>query len=117
MASAAQVNQTQESLFVGGRIPSLDGLRALSIGMVLLAHLCGSRYFVSLVAMRRDLGNVGVRVFFVISGFLITTLLFDEFAKTQRISLKMFYLRRAFRIFPCAYTYILVAGLLAAAGW
>jgi len=95
-----------------GRIASLDGLRALSIGMVLFAHVCGTRYFVSLVALRRDLGNVGVRVFFVISGFLITTLLLQEFTATKTISLKMFYLRRTFRIFPCAYTYILVMFLL-----
>ena len=106
-----------EKLFSGGRIPSLDGLRAISIGMVIFAHLCGSRYFVSLVALRRDLGNVGVRVFFVISGFLITTLLLQEFAERGRVSLRMFYLRRSLRIFPCAYAYIAIACLLSLAGW
>jgi peptidoglycan/LPS O-acetylase OafA/YrhL len=105
------------SPFVSGRIPSLDGLRAVSIGLVLFAHTSGTRYFPSFVAMRRDFGNLGVRVFFVISGFLITTLLLQELAKTGRISLKLFYLRRAFRIFPCAYAYILIAIFLSWTGW
>jgi len=101
---------------VGGRIPSLDGLRALSIGMVCLAHTAGTRFFPSLVAMRRDLGSLGVRVFFVISGFLITTLLLQEFAKAGRISLPAFYLRRGFRILPCAYTYIGITVILSVTG-
>ncbi len=104
------------SPFVRGRIPSLDGLRAVSIAMVCFAHLAGTRFFPSLVATRRDLGNLGVRIFFVISGFLITTLLLKEFAESGRISLRMFYLRRAFRIFPCAYTYIGIIALLSLAG-
>ena len=117
MASAIGVSRPAERLFVGGRIPSLDGLRAIFIGMVIFAHLCGSRYFVNLVALRRDLGNVGVRVFFVISGFLITTLLLQEFAERGRVSLRLFYLRRSLRIFPCAYAYIAIACLLSLAGW
>jgi peptidoglycan/LPS O-acetylase OafA/YrhL len=85
--------------------------------MVLFAHVSGTRFFPSLVTVRRDLGNAGVRIFFVISGFLITTLLLEELWKTGRISLKLFYLRRTFRIFPCAYTYIGVATLLTLVGW
>ncbi len=53
-----------------------------------------------------DLGNLGVRVFFVISGFLITTLLMAEHKKTGKISLSRFYLRRTFRIFPAFYAYV-----------
>jgi peptidoglycan/LPS O-acetylase OafA/YrhL len=102
--------------FVGGRIPSLDGLRAVSIAMVCFAHMAGTRFFPSLVAIRRDLGNLGVRVFFVISGFLITTLLVEEFSRSGRISLGRFYLRRAFRILPCAYVYIGMAAVLSLAG-
>lgn len=67
--------------------------------MVLFAHVCGTRYFVSLLPLRRDLGNVGIRVSVAISGFLITTLLLQEFAASNTISLKMFNLRRTFRIF------------------
>jgi peptidoglycan/LPS O-acetylase OafA/YrhL len=111
-----QLNSSQK-LFIGGRIPSLDGLRAISIGMVIFAHLSGTRFFPSFVAGRRDLGNIGVRVFFVISGFLITTLLLQELAAKGRISLPLFYLRRSLRIFPCAYTYISIAALLTWAGF
>lgn len=99
------------------RIPSLDGLRALSIGMVLFAHCSGTRFFPSFVFARRELGNLGVRVFFVISGYLITTLLLNEMEETGRISLKWFYIRRALRIFPAAYVYIAVMFLLTAGGW
>ena len=98
------------------RIPSLDGLRAISIALVLFAHTAGTRFFPSFVGPRRVLGHFGVRVFFVISGFLITTLLLKELEKTGRISLKWFYIRRFFRIFPAAYTYILVMCGLTAAG-
>lgn len=54
-------------------------------------------------------GVTGVTVFFVISGFLITTLLLKEEAKTGRISLSGFYRRRAFRILPAAFAYLAVA--------
>lgn len=75
---------------------------------MLLAHLSGTRHF-----YRWDLleiyGNFGVRVFFVISGYLITTLLLNEHERTGRISLKDFYVRRAYRILPAAYAFMLVA--------
>jgi peptidoglycan/LPS O-acetylase OafA/YrhL len=89
-------------------IPSLSGLRGLSILLVIFAHAVTTQgapiwldkpYFASL-------GNIGVRIFFVISGFLITTLLVREYEKTGKISLKDFYIRRAFRILPAAFVYI-----------
>ncbi|WIG56977.1 MAG: hypothetical protein OJF61_002765 [Rhodanobacteraceae bacterium] len=106
----------------GHRIPSLDGFRAISILMVLYGHLVGTRNFPT-AAVRPfdrslgDLGHLGVLVFFVISGFLITTLLMGEQEKTGTISLKQFYLRRALRIFPAFY--VLVLALLSAnlLGW
>ena len=99
----------------GGRIPSLDGLRAVSIGLVLLAHLVGTRSFpVSAGAGQvLALGELGVHVFFVISGFLITRLLIDELGRTGRISLADFYLRRTLRIFPAYYVFLLVLAVLA----
>jgi len=51
--------------------------------------------------------NLGVRIFFVISGFLITTLLLNEEAKTGTISLRNFYVRRAYRILPAAFVFML----------
>lgn len=56
--------------------------------------------------------NFGVRVFFVISGFLITHLLIEEREKTGSISLKLFYLRRLWRISPPFYVYIAAAAVL-----
>jgi peptidoglycan/LPS O-acetylase OafA/YrhL len=100
-----------------GRIPSLDGLRALSIALVLFAHSTGTRFFPSFVFAREQLGNLGVRIFFVISGYLITSILLDEMQETGSISLKWFYIRRALRIFPAVYAYIAVIIILYATGW
>ena len=102
-----------ESASRGGRIPTLDGLRAVSIGLVLLGHLVGTRNFPAFLAPLGEFANFGVRVFFVISGFLITDLLLRERARTGSISLRHFYLRRVFRIFPAAYVFI---GVVAVCG-
>jgi peptidoglycan/LPS O-acetylase OafA/YrhL len=63
-----------------------------------------------------NFGYIGVRIFFVISGFLITWLLLKELASDGTISLKNFYLRRTMRIFPCSYAYIATIALLGAYG-
>ena len=87
-------------------LPSLDGFRGISIMMVIIGHLCVRtgydflQYFFN--------GNLGVYVFFVISGFLITTLLLKERIRTKTISLRKFYIRRFLRIFPVAYLYLVV---------
>ena len=101
------------------RIPSLDGLRALSISLVVCLHSLQafslthpvSRYWYAVFN-----GSDGVFIFFEISGFLITTLLLNEHRKRGSISLRGFYLRRAFRILPPLYLYIGVAVLLGLAG-
>jgi peptidoglycan/LPS O-acetylase OafA/YrhL len=92
------------------RIPSLDGLRAISIGLVLLGHLVPTLHlpWPPGVLAAFDISGLGVRVFFVISGFLITQLLLDERARTGGISLMRFYFRRTMRIFPPYYAYLLV---------
>jgi len=102
-----------------GRIPSLDGLRAVSIALVLYGHLESGHGFVQgkLTAWLGDVAHLGVTVFFVISGFLITSLLKSERERTQKISLKNFYLRRALRIFPAFYVFILALILASAVGW
>jgi peptidoglycan/LPS O-acetylase OafA/YrhL len=100
-------------------IPSLDGLRAFSILLVILAHAAWflPHWLVADSAFQLVVGNGyhGVTVFFVISGFLITTLLLREFDKTNSISLKRFYLRRTLRIFPPFYFFLGVMALLWAA--
>jgi peptidoglycan/LPS O-acetylase OafA/YrhL len=87
-----------------GRIPSLDGLRTISIVLVIVGHL----FHVFGIGGFGNLGNLGVRIFFIISGFLITGLLLKEIAKTEKIDLLKFYFRRTLRIFPPYYFYLLV---------
>ncbi len=86
-----------------GYLPGLDGLRALSVTAVLLYHA--------------DLpwipgGFLGVEVFFVISGYLITLLLTEEFARSSRVSLGNFWLRRARRLLPALYLLLAVVSVV-----
>jgi peptidoglycan/LPS O-acetylase OafA/YrhL len=97
------------------RNPQLDGLRAFAIVLVIVAHAL--RFPAGNVnAAREALGEVGVSVFFVLSGFLITTLLIAERKKTGTIDLGAFFVRRARRIFPAYYVYLGVLAILAATG-
>jgi peptidoglycan/LPS O-acetylase OafA/YrhL len=84
----------------GGRIEGLDGLRALAIVAVLIYHLRPE----SLPG-----GFLGVDVFFVVSGFLITTLLVRELGSRGRIDLPRFWVRRARRLLPALALVILVS--------
>jgi peptidoglycan/LPS O-acetylase OafA/YrhL len=86
-----------------GRLPSLDGIRALSFLLVFVSHLG---------FMQGRPGGFGVSVFFVLSGYLITTLLIREFQKTGNISLRSFYVRRTARIFPGMYLTLIACLLL-----
>lgn len=93
-------------------IPSLNGLRALSIFCVLIAHI----QIMNLQLPDGPGGQIGVTVFFVISGFLITLLLAKEESSTGTISLKKFYLRRSLRLFPVFYVLLLVYFILQLSG-
>lgn len=88
-------------------LPQLDGVRALAVGLVFLAH-AGLGHIIP--------GGLGVTIFFFLSGYLITTLMRFEARRTGRISLPHFYLRRVFRIFPPLYLTLLFAALLYAVG-
>ena len=105
---------------VSNRIPSLDGLRAASITLLMYAHAMGTRGFPDALGTRHSplhhTGSLGVRVFFVISGYLITHLLRGEFERTGTLSLREFYLRRLFRIFPAYYALLLLLAGLSSAG-
>lgn len=94
------------------RIPSLDGLRAISIAVVMVGHLAKWKH-VSLPLLS-PYGALGVHVFFVLSGYLITNLLLREQERTSAISLSDFYVRRAFRIFPAAFVFL---GVVVALYW
>ena len=84
-------------------IPALDGLRAIAVLLVLAEH--GGVPGV-------PGGFLGVDVFFVLSGFLITSLLLDELGRTGRVSLREFWIRRARRLLP-ALLVVVAAVLLA----
>ena len=85
-------------------VPSLDGIRCVAILLVFLSH-------VAMAAGRFNVfpGNLGVTLFFFLSGYLITTLLRIEHERTGRISVRQFYLRRVLRIFPPMYIVLALA--------
>lgn len=99
-------------------IPSLDGMRAISILLVVGAHSGQnlSRWIKVPPSFYVLFAHTGVSVFFVISGFLITSLLLKELHATGTIALKRFYVRRAFRIFPAFYLYLGIIFVLALFG-
>ena len=85
-------------------IPGLDGVRAISILMVMSSH--SGFHFIP--------GVLGVTIFFFLSGFLITSLLLDEYGNHGTINIPKFYARRVLRLYPplLAYVAIVLAGLL-----
>lgn len=87
-----------------GYIPSLDGLRAFAVIIVMMLHA----HF----QLGKN-GIIGVDMFFALSGFLITTLLLEENRATNHISLKTFYIRRTFRLFPALYFMLSVISVYA----
>jgi peptidoglycan/LPS O-acetylase OafA/YrhL len=116
-----RVNSASAST-LGSYLPTLDGWRAVAIALVLLAHASDSIQNVIDAsasahsdALKR-FGMLGVQLFFGLSGFLITGKLIDEESRHGRISLKSFYIRRAFRILPASTFFLTIAGLLALGG-
>lgn len=83
-----------------GPIPSLDGLRAIAVLIVVVSH-AGFNDIVP--------GGLGVTIFFFLSGYLITTLLVDERNRAGGIAVRHFYLRRAYRLLPSLFVTLLVA--------
>jgi peptidoglycan/LPS O-acetylase OafA/YrhL len=89
-------------------IPSLDGIRAVAVIMVVLSHIG----FGDVIP-----GGLGVTIFFFLSGYLITTLLCKENEIHARINVRAFYLRRFLRLFPPLAVCLLIAYSLLALGW
>jgi hypothetical protein len=79
-------------------IPSLDGLRAIAVTMVMFLH---AHFYLG------KNGAIGVQIFFILSGFLITTILLDEFYKHGKINISFFYFKRTLRLFPALFTMLL----------
>ncbi len=87
--------------------PGLDGLRALAVAAVIAYHIEPDAI---------PGGFLGVSVFFTLSGYLITSLLIDESRRSGRISIKDFWVRRARRLWPLAWSTLAVVGILALVG-
>lgn len=91
-------------------IPALDGLRGLAILVVMVGHFMASVHSTTrvtwVVRQTTDAGWIGVDLFFVLSGFLITGILLD--AKGDRHYFRNFYARRTLRIFPLYYGVLLL---------
>ena len=88
-----------------GRSKAIDALRAVAVMLVLGAHMdrcprATSKVLFFLTDLWATCGWVGVDIFFVMSGYLVARLLFQEHARTGGISLKTFFVRRGFKIYP-----------------
>lgn len=96
-------NETSERIY----FPELDGLRFLAFLLVFVHHqpLSTQTPFLSVI---HDYGWIGVDLFFVLSAYLFTKLLTEEYRKSKRINFKKFYLRRVFRIWPI---YFIIIGI------
>ena len=88
-----------------GYQPALDGLRAISVIAVILYHANVSWM---------PGGFLGVEVFFVVSGFLITSLMIEERAAQGRVDLRMFWIRRARRLLPALFVMLLAVAIAVA---
>jgi peptidoglycan/LPS O-acetylase OafA/YrhL len=95
-------------------VPALDGVRGLAIALVLLYHFVAqtvpTNALEAAVVRPLSYGLLGVDLFFVLSGFLITGILYD--ARQERHGLRNFYMRRLLRIFPLYYGVLAVVFLL-----
>ncbi|HEX2917388.1 MAG TPA: acyltransferase [Edaphobacter sp.] len=102
-------------------IPALDGIRGVAILLVLFAHLLHSNNaptssgLINLILRLRNTGWVGVDLFFALSGFLITGILYDSLSSPHYF--RNFYVRRILRIFPLYYGVLLVLSLIFRPHW
>ncbi|MEL6714848.1 MAG: acyltransferase, partial [Planctomycetota bacterium] len=94
--------------FQKGFVPELDGLRAFAVLAVLWSHLPAGALGSTVTALGEEyvVGNVGVDLFFVLSGFLITRILLVD--REREVPLRWFLARRFLRIFPIYYLTIAV---------
>ena len=88
-----------------GYVPELDGIRGVAISAVLITH-AGPAYFRGEYIGQG--GFIGVDVFFVLSGFLITTLLVEEYNRNNTVNLRRFYMRRVLRLAPALVFMLLI---------
>jgi len=89
---------TIKDILASAHLPALDGLRAMAVTVVIVYHL----------GFESIPGDLGVSAFFVLSGFLISWLLLQEISHTGGISFRQFYARRALRIVPAYYAFLVL---------
>jgi len=107
------------------RIAPLDGWRTISVALVIISHLTafssiklsvpGRLGRAVIIPILKEIGPLGVSIFFVISGYVIVGGLIREYARADRVSLFSFYVRRVFRILPPLLMYVLAVMALAQA--
>ncbi|MGX5655288.1 acyltransferase family protein [Geodermatophilus nigrescens] len=104
----------------GQRLATLDGLRGIAVLLVVGDHALGAftdeGHLVPRALSAVTSGAVGVTLFFVLSGYLITGILTRERARSGRVRFGAFYMRRTLRILPAFYVFLTVVALLAMAG-
>ena len=101
---AQQQSASQSKSFgLASRIVPLDGVRGVGMIFVLSAHTLQN-------TLGKAVGTLGLNSFFVLSGFLITSLLLQEKQRTGKVDLRAFYGRRFRRIFPVYYAFLAVVG-------
>jgi peptidoglycan/LPS O-acetylase OafA/YrhL len=127
-SSSPSVEPTLQSTYTysrrrsfSGRLPSLDGLRAAALFSVLLNHANGTLGFPRPVAAVLDhplfgFSELGLKFFFIISGFMITLLLLREYEQQGTIDWTRFVIRRSARIFPGYFTFVALVTILGAVG-
>jgi peptidoglycan/LPS O-acetylase OafA/YrhL len=108
---------TEKKKGFAGRTQALDLLRALAIGLVLFRHMslfhCSPRSVLGVIENTIFRGGwIGVDVFFVLSGFLVSGLLFREHEKFGSISFRQFFIRRGFKIYPPYWTMLALGAVV-----
>ncbi|GAB3939554.1 acyltransferase [Spirosoma harenae] len=92
--------------------PNLDGVRAIAASLVVISHIELHKSMFNIERLESanflNLGKIGVCIFFVLSGFLITYLLLEERQSFQKINYKDFYIRRVLRIWPLYFLVLLI---------
>jgi peptidoglycan/LPS O-acetylase OafA/YrhL len=95
---------TPSAIRLTGHLPTLDGWRGVAVLMVIASHAFGATWL--------RVGELGVSIFFALSGLLICNRLLAEADSGGRVSLRAFYVRRAFRILPPALIFLIVLAIL-----
>jgi peptidoglycan/LPS O-acetylase OafA/YrhL len=96
----ATVNESKRSL-------ALDGVRGFAVLIVFLSHSSGRELYPAEFLKLQGIGHVGVYLFFVLSSWLLTTIVLNEIEETGTVRLKSYFLRRGFRIVPLYFCVII----------